>query len=310
MQTIVTTAGMPPRDGFECFHNAVIAQISRHDTMVPLDHQHFHAEMKTGSLADLTLVCFEMTGATRHSPSGYDGELVLHVPTTRFVISFDNRQVEVNGKGLLLADYREPSSAVAPEPLVDHIVLRIPRATLAQRIPIGKEVTNRLIPRRGDAVLLANFIRSIKQTGPSTLSPAARVVAREQALDLTALALGPFAGVTPELTSPARTMVVKLRAAIESRLTDLTADRASIAGAAGISERHANRLLAQEGTSITELLRKRRLAKCREALEQSDRGIDDIARDFGWTLANNFSRDFKQEFGLTPRQARLLIHTK
>jgi AraC-like DNA-binding protein len=100
-------------------------------------------------------------------------------------------------------------------------------------------------------------------------------------------------------------------AAVESQLTSLGADRASIAADAGFSERHVNRLLAQEGTSITELFRKRRLAKSREALKQQlDRSINDIAREFGWTLSANFARDFKREFGLTPREARLLINKK
>jgi len=71
--------------------------------------------------------------------------------------------------------------------------------------------------------------------------------------------------------------MARLRTAIESQLTDPAANRASIAAAAGLSERHANRLLVHEGTSIAELLRKRRLAKCRETLEQSNRQINDAS---------------------------------
>jgi AraC-like DNA-binding protein len=305
MQTIITTAGMPPRDAFEYWHDVACAKLIKHESD-PLNRTNFYAEMKAGALADLTLLAYKTAGATGRSSRG-DG-LLLILPFTRVALVFGERQFEANGSSLVLLDAQEQHFSRNLEPVVQ-IGLRIPRTALAQRIPIGKEATNRPIQLRDDAALLKNFLRSLTHTGPSTLSPAARIMACEHALDLTAMMLGNLAGVTPELSSPERIVMIKLRMAIEGRLTDLTADRASIAAAAGISERHANRLLAQEGTSITELLRKRRLAKCREALEQSKRRIGDIARDFGWIDAANFNRDFKREFGLTPRAARyLLIH--
>jgi hypothetical protein len=251
MQTIVTTAGMSPRDAFDYWHDVTCAKLGAHKSS-PLDRNNFYAEMKAGALADLTLLAYKSAPNTAASNRG-DG-LALILPFTRVAVEFGDRQFEANASSLFLFDSREPNLGRNFEP-VEQIALCIPRATLAQRIPISKEVTNRLIPLCGDAVLLANFLCSLTLTGPSTLSPSGRIVAREQALDLTALMLGNFAGLTPELTSPARSMVVKLRAAIESQLTNRAADRASIAAAAGLSERHANRLLAQEGTSITELAR-------------------------------------------------------
>jgi len=47
---------------------------------------------------------------------------------------------------------------------------------------------------------------------------------------------------------------LKLSVSIESQLTNPDADAQSIAADAGVSERHANRLLALEGTSIRRLL--------------------------------------------------------
>jgi AraC-like DNA-binding protein len=101
--------------------------------------------------------------------------------------------------------------------------------------------------------------------------------------------------------------MLKVRAAIESQLSNADVDRQSIASAAGISERHANRILALEGTSIRRLLIKRRLAKCREALEdplQHDRSIGDIAYAFGFRDLSHFNHAFKKYFRASPTDYR------
>jgi len=100
---------------------------------------------------------------------------------------------------------------------------------------------NRPIPRRGDAELLEAYVRAIVRIGPSRLSPAAAALAREQIIDLTAVMLGNLTGVTPRLGAASHFLSLKLHAAIER---DPFGSRERIAAAAGISVRHADRLLA------------------------------------------------------------------
>ena len=106
------------------------------------------------------------------------------------------------------------------------------------------------------------------------------------------------------MASPTRIATLKLRTAIESQLTDANADRHSIATAAGMSERHANRLLSQESTSIRQLLIERRLAKCSEALEKTERSVSEIAYAFGFRQPNHFTRAFKGYYGISPTEYR------
>ncbi|MBC8156055.1 MAG: helix-turn-helix transcriptional regulator [Bacteroidetes bacterium] len=47
----------------------------------------------------------------------------------------------------------------------------------------------------------------------------------------------------------------------------------------------------------------RRLLKARELLQQGDVRVSDIFLDFGYENLSNFSAAFKQEFGISPRQA-------
>ena len=191
--------------------------------------------------------------------------------------------------------------------LAEIIGLLIPRNSLERRIRLTKEIVNRRIALHGDTALLAGFLRGIIRIGPSKLSPTAAALVREHALDLTALALGNLASRQPNLASPMRVATAKVRAAIESQLTNPDADRKSIAAAAGLSERHANRMLAQEGTSIRRLLIERRLTKCREALEdphQQHRSVSDIAYAFGFRQLNHFTNAFKQHYGVSPADYR------
>jgi AraC family transcriptional regulator, positive regulator of tynA and feaB len=307
MQTMLTTAGMPPRDAFDYWHDIFSAKILKHESE-PLDRNCFSATLKIGELGDLSLLVHCM-GAMQGSYGGIDDDHLLLTLPQGILIGFADRAITLYGHHLILVDTREPHSGRAAKP-GQMIMVRVPRKLLGQRVPITKEVFFRPLPIQSDAALLANFVRMIVTGGPSTLSPAARVIACEHTLDLIALVLGNLSGLTPEFSSPERIVKVKLRTAIESRLTDLSADRASIAADVGFSTQYINRLLKREGTSITELFRRRRLAKCREVIEQSDRPINDIAREFGWTLSANFARDFKRELGLAPREARQLIHKK
>jgi AraC family transcriptional regulator, positive regulator of tynA and feaB len=303
MQTILTTAGMSPRDAFEYWHDVVSNKVAKHETK-PFDRHTFYAEMKAGTLASVQIVESKMAPVSAYSRLNGD-VLLLYLTNVSLLLQFPDREIVAESGNFVLNDTEYGSPQIHSFEPLHNITLSIPRVALAQRIPILKEHSGQPIPAKGDTLLLENVLRSLATIGPSKLSPTAAIRECEHVLDLIALMLGNFTGATPKLASPKRIAMVKLRIAIETRLTDPTADRASIAAAAGISERHANRLLAQEGTSITGLLRTRRLATCREAIERSNREINDIAREFGWTT--NFARDFKQEFGLTPREARLLI---
>jgi len=228
--------------------------------------------------------------------------LLLLPPLGHHYLEFANGTVIDNHSGPVLFD---PSTACATRETeaLDSTVVRIPRDVLARRIRITRDVVNRPVPLQGDATLLTAFVREIVRIGPSTLSPAAAAIVREQMIDLTAVVLGNLAGTTPRLGAAAQFGTLKLRVFIESQLTNPDADAQSIAAGAGVSERHANRLLALEGTSIRRLLIERRLDRCREMIEDPQhvhRSISDIAFLYGFRNLSHFTRVFKSRFGLSP----------
>jgi AraC-like DNA-binding protein len=132
----------------------------------------------------------------------------------------------------------------------------------------------------------------------------------EQLLDLISMIYSDGDDTRP--TSASRASVLqRLKAAIDARLSDPDLKPAEAAAAAGISVRYANALLAEESFSIGRYLLHRRLERCRRALEdplQANRMIGDIAFSWGFSDLSHFTRRFRAEFGMTPsdyrRQAR------
>jgi AraC family transcriptional regulator, positive regulator of tynA and feaB len=142
------------------------------------------------------------------------------------------------------------------------------------------------------------------------LAPATADLVKDQALDLIAVSLAKAMDQGMPRVSSARALVlVNVRAAIEARLTDPTLDTATVAAAAGVSVRYANAVLADVGTSIRQLIRTRRLERCRRALRdpfQATRTIGEIAYGWGFSDMTHFSRSFRAAFGLLPSEYRRL----
>jgi len=268
-----------------------------------VERRNFHGEMQTGTVLDLRLVAWRASGMISRGPSFDDLHLIL--PLRRGVFEFADRSFELDPNGLYLIDDRQAHVSRTVESMSENVLVRLPRDELARRVSIA-DVVNRPIAAQGDAALLAAFVRDVIRVGPSTLSPAAAALAREQMLDLTAVAIGNLVGVKPRLGLAGRLGTLRLRAAIDAQLANPDLDRHSIAVAAGISERHANRLLALEGTSIRRLLMERRLDKCRAALEDplQLRSIGEVARQCGFRDLSYFTRAFKSRFGFAPSECR------
>ena len=303
MQTIFSTADVPQAEAFDYWMDIACANFARHEAE-PLDRRGFSAELRMGTVADLNVWHCRMAAETARLGGTDTNDLQLLVPR-RHRFRFGDRRFEIDGSDLILFDTREASVVQTLDPV--SIGLRIPRDALTQRIRQDKRVVNHPIAEVGDAVLLAAFVRDLIRIGPSTLSPATATIVREQMIDLTAVVLGNLAGTMPRLGAAARFSTLKLRVFIESQLTNPDADAQSIAAGAGVSESHANRLLALEGTSIRRLLIERRLNKCREMIEDPrhvHRSISDIAFFYGFRNLSHFTRVFKGRFGLSPSEHR------
>ena len=142
------------------------------------------------------------------------------------------------------------------------------------------------------------------------MSHMAEEVLKHQTIDLIAMSLAKMIqSDTPRISSARGLVLLKVRAAIETRLSDPALDGEAAAAAAGVSVRYANSVLAEEGTSIARYIQERRLARCRRALEdpqQAHRSLSEIAYGWGFSDMTHFGRSFRKAYGMLPSAYRKL----
>jgi AraC-like DNA-binding protein len=242
---------------------------------------------------------------TRRDIAGDDiDDLILAVRLSgRSVYSQNGRDEVIDPGTLFVQDTGRPLRLHFPMHTTS-ICVSIPRDVWQARIG-GAAIHGNVSTKRPVAALAAEFLTMLAaRTDALEASVQARLA--EQALDLIALALNTGDG-TPMLSSPRASALLRLKAVIDARLSDPTLKPADVAAAVGISVRYANDLLAEQNYSLERYILRRRLERCRRALEdplQAHRMIGEIAFSWGFSDHSHFTRRFRAEFGMTPGECR------
>jgi AraC-like DNA-binding protein len=103
----------------------------------------------------------------------------------------------------------------------------------------------------------------------------------------------------------AATVQLRILEYARNHLSDPQLCAEQIAAAHYISVRHLYKVLAESGISLADWIRTRRLEACRQELERtSSTTVATIARRHGFSNMSSFSRAFRAEYGLSPREWR------
>ena len=162
----------------------------------------------------------------------------------------------------------------------------------------------------GTAALASSLIRELpRQLASYGGSEAAR--AGTAVLDLVSVALATHLERDPALPPETRTNVLLLscRRYIEEHLSDPVLTPETVAAAHHISLRYLHRLFEPSGEGVAALIRRRRLARCRQDLLDpalAARPVAGIGARWGLPDAAHFSRIFKAAHGLPPAAYRSL----
>jgi AraC family transcriptional regulator, positive regulator of tynA and feaB len=311
VRTLFSTAGVHPRDRFDYWHEAACKYILDHDA-TPERRQDFHAELQCSTHADVGLLLFENSPMTvrhtaRQASVSADDYLVCRQVSGLLTIRQDGRDVVLEPDHMTLIDPLRPYSGkffVGSRLLV----LRIPRRPLEARIGKTLEMTACSIkPSEPESKLASAFLGMLPAHCAEVSSTADKII-ENQVLDLVAVSLAKTIERRSLRLSSSRSLVLmKVRAAIEARLTDPALDVATVAAIAGVSRRYANTVLADQGTSVMHFIQARRIERCRRALEdplQSHRTVSEIAYGWGFSDMTHFGRKFRATYGVTPREYR------
>jgi AraC family transcriptional activator of tynA and feaB len=312
MRTIFSTTDVHPRDRFDYWHEVASRNLVGHESE-PECQQSFQAELQVGAFAGLDLVMFgnsPMTVAVTARNAVHadtDQLFICRQLAGKLLLEQEGREAILEPGHITLLDPRLPYSGkfLAGSRM---LVLKSRRRPLEARIGETRELTVRRFRQSGAANQLTSaFLAMLPAYSEGMDLPAEEIVA-DQVLDLVAVSLAnTMQGEKARVSSARSLIIMKLRAAIEARLTDPTLDIKTVAAAAGVSVRYANAVLAEQNSSIMRLVMTRRLTHCRRALEdpsQAPRTVSEIAYGWGFSDMTHFGRKFRAAYGLLPTDYR------
>ncbi|ACK81466.1 transcriptional regulator, AraC family [Methylorubrum extorquens CM4] len=235
-----------------------------------------------------------------------DGIFVCRQFSGRLVLEQDGYQVGLEPGDVTLLDPAVPYAAhfFGGSEL---LVFKVRRNALEGRVGRTRALTARALPANADGRLTSAYL-GLLPFHANGLSAAVGASVEPQLLDLIALSFSRALAGTAARGSSARSLArTRVRAAVEANLCDRSFGVAAVAQAAGVSIRYANAVLADESTSIMQLLQTRRLERCRQALAdpaQADRKVSEIAYGWGFSDMSHFGRRFRALFGMLPSEFR------
>ena len=107
--------------------------------------------------------------------------------------------------------------------------------------------------------------------------------------------------------SPGSTLLIEAKSLVESHLDDPTLSTASLAGRMHISTRYLQKLFESDGRTVAGWIRSRRLDRCHRDLRDprfASDSIGTICARHGLIDSSNFSKLFKETYGMSPREYR------
>jgi AraC-like DNA-binding protein len=189
------------------------------------------------------------------------------------------------------------------------VMLRIPKVALERR---GMDFANRgiVVPGQtsGDTRMLKSLIAATAAYGEWSSPQCAKLVA-EHLVDLMQIIAAD--SLAPRSVGRAAAILAYAKRFIERNVPNEHLDIEAVAKAMGTSTRYITRLFASEGTTIMRYLWHLRLERAKNLLAnpKSPLRINEVAWQCGFASAAHFSRLFKKEFGLNPKEVRRLAST-
>lgn len=185
------------------------------------------------------------------------------------------------------------------------VSLVLPWSEVKERLPRGTSFSGTVIDSRvGIGAVLYSHVDSLAHQ-LELFSEVDHAAVRRATLELLTAAM------SHRVEAPQRGLALRylkqLQDYILANLQDEHLSPTSIAAANSMSPRYVHMLFAQIGVSASSWIRTQRLERCRDDLRSRayrDCGIAEIAYTWGFSDPSHFTRIFKRQYGLGPREYR------
>jgi AraC family transcriptional activator of tynA and feaB len=311
MKKLFSTTDVDPRHRFDYWHSVACDNLVGHSS-TPECRQTFNADLQIGMVAGAELVLFknspmDVSRALKHvAQSQSDDLFICRQNAGLLALEQDGRELVLGVGDVTLLDPNLPYAArfSAASKL---LVVKVKRDALEARVGrIRDLIAIALKPSKPGNRWTSSFLAMLPSVS-GRLTVTAQEIASNQVLDLVAMSLLDTCGSSRSGISSWSLSLLRVRSALEARLSDPKLNATTVAEAAGVSVRYANDLLAKECTSIMRLVLAMRLQRCRQALEdplQNHRTVSEIARGWGFSDMTHFGRSFRAMYGVLPRDFR------
>jgi AraC-like DNA-binding protein len=317
---VVDTAVLPPAERFD-FWYALIAQETAptHISSAHLDNFVAYAQAIDLGPIRMFSLRYPSLDATRPSQLARRAEAEVYqlaLPLTgRSVLTQDRNEsaLEAENHFTLLDVARAHTarhSADGPGPATT-ITVQIPRAAL----PVAPDRLRRLLAtpisaRLGFGGLLTHHLRSIA-AHPEQYQPVEAEVLGRVALDLLSAVLAQQLDIEGTLSPETRQTALRARIVdfIDRHLDSAELSPRRIAAAHHISLRSLHRLFEGESTTPAELIRAKRLERCRRDLGNPllRQPVHSTGARWGFSDKAHFSRLFRARYGCSPQAYRMAV---
>lgn len=252
-----------------------------------------------------TAVSLRRTGAQARADSHPSLFLVMQMAGSSVLVQ-RGRQVTVRPGDLIVYDSTTPWVMSDKDGMRQHKI-RIP----LQRLALSQDVVARvsavtLCPGDPIADLADHYFRRLAMHQTSFDSAVGDAISQPSIELLRAVIATHVDAALVAKDSLHATLGTRIMTYVRAHLHDLDLSAEQIAAEHHISLRLLYKTLAAEGISLADWIRSSRLEQCRRALASGtfDEPIAVVARRWGFVNASSFSRMFRTEFGITPRQWR------
>lgn len=223
------------------------------------------------------------------------------------VLGQDGREVTMRPGDLAVYDTSRPYSLLFGEEIRNLIVM-FPKRRLDLPAPITEQLT--AVPLNEQHAGLPPVVASFLAQFPARLTPLSqqlRAKIAHTSLDLISMLFSNILDATEIARDPHQVLLQRIYAYIDENLGTPDLSPGMIAQAHFISTRHLHSLFRQVDTTVSLLIRERRLERCREDLLDptcSSHPVSAIAARWGFSDAAHFSRTFKSTYGVPPSELR------
>ncbi|KRB82700.1 hypothetical protein ASE00_11750 [Sphingomonas sp. Root710] len=219
-------------------------------------------------------------------------------------LEIGDRSVELSPGMFTITDSAQPMVLDLPSHF-RQLYFIFPRDRVLSVFPFAEEFVG--VPFDRSHGLLSFFIDHLSsvELHLDTFDDAAANTILNVTLDLLAMTLSSLDA--DRMITPRERQLTRLKSYIEAKLQDSDLDIATIAAENGINIRYLHKIFAGTGVSVSNWIRKRRLEMCRRDLDApalARRSVTEIALRWGFNDMSHFSKAFRREFSLGPREYR------